>query len=143
MKLTKKEMVLFGIASALLAFMLISSWMGYKTAGYINEFNPVAKRIFEILYSVTGNLDVSVLVFVPLTILGIFFAVWIVERDLRKSGYTKGKEVTFITLIFLLIPNALYNAGILRIDLSLLTVICFGAAGIYLTIEWIRWKKSR
>jgi len=38
--------------------------------------------------------------------------------------------------------NPLYNAGVLRIDLSLLTVICFGAAGIYLTIEWIRWKKS-
>lgn len=136
-------MVLFGIASALLAFMLISSWMGYKTAGYINEFNPVTKRIFEILYSMTGNLDVSVLVFVPLTILGVLFAAWTVDRDFRKSGYTKGKEVTFTTLIFLLIPNALYNAGILRIDLRLLTVICFGAAGIYLTTEWIRWKGGR
>lgn len=141
--MTIKESALYGVASALLTFMLISSWLGYQQAGYVAEFNPVAKGIFEWLYYLTGSLTLSVLVFVPLTIIGIFFAAILVDRDLKKSGYLKSKQVVFSALIFLLIPNALYNARILKMDLRLLTVICLLAAGVYLLSQCLFWKRDK
>jgi hypothetical protein len=134
------ETALYGILSGMISFSLYTSWIGYEGGSY--EINPVLWEIVKTVKGWTGSWAWGILPFIPISILGVYIAAKLVDRDLRKTGYLHSFRVWFIGFILIQLPSVLHQSRIIRLprESSLTFILSFVPVIVYVLFEVAWWK---
>ncbi len=134
--MNKIEKILHAIVSLMITAILYLTYTGYLNGAY--EQNPIARFIFETIYNYTNSWAISILIFIPIVIIGLYVAVVLIKRDYKNKP--RAGQVFLTTLILLITPNTISIVFNLMWDNSFIAPAGAVLAVAYLIYEWFRPK---
>lgn len=135
--MNKVEKILYAVASLMVVAILYLTYVGYQRSGY--EQNPVARLLFETIYRYTGNWAAAILLFIPITIIGLYIAAVLIKRDYQNKNPRAG-QIFLTAFILLITPNTISIVFNLMWDNRFIAPAGFILAIVYLLYEWLRPK---
>lgn len=137
--MNKVERILYVVASSMLTVILYRTYAGHQRGGY--EQNPVARFLFETIYSYTGSWSAAILSFIPIAIIGLYIATVLTKRD-YQNRYPRIGQIFLTAFILLVAPNTVSIVFGLMLDNGFIAPAGIVLAAIYLLYELKKHKAA-